>query len=85
MNKAQRNLLAQAYQSAWYAYSGQPIAVSVDEKGLFYVRHEKANVWLLPEWSRKMKAVDLLVSLSHITENLALKREEQGSLTFTRV
>lgn len=79
MNKAQRNLLAQAYQSAWYAFKGQPIAVSHDEHGWFEVRHGRAV------HSKKMRAFELLESLSRITESLALKREGQGSLTYTRV
>jgi hypothetical protein len=83
MNKAQKNLLAQSYQSAWYAYSGQPIAVSVDENGMFQVRYDCRT--FLPEWRRRLSATELLVSLSHITENLALEREEKGSLTYTRV
>lgn len=85
MNKAQNNLLAHSYQSAWYAYSGQPIAVSTDENGLFRVRFNEANTILLPEWRNTLKAEELLVSLFHITYNLALKREEQGSLTYTKV
>jgi hypothetical protein len=85
MNKAQNNLLAQSYQSAWYAYSGQPIAVSTDDHGLFRVRFNESNTIRLPEWRSTLRVGELLVSLSHITENLALKREEQGSLTYTRV
>ena len=83
MNKAQKNLLAQSYQSAWYAYSGQPIEVSVDENGMFQVRYDCRIS--LPEWRRRLSAVELLTSLSIITENLALEREEKGSLTYTRV
>lgn len=76
MTLQNKRLLAQAYQAAWFAYSGQAIAVSVDEKGFFHVKHEKANVLLLPEWARKMNVTELLTSLSHLTINLAVRREK---------
>lgn len=85
MTKAQNNLLAKSYQSAWYAYSGQPIAVSTDDNGLFRVRFNDANTIWLPEWRGTLRAGELLVSLSYITETLAYRREKQEPLTFTQV
>jgi hypothetical protein len=71
MKKEDRVLLARAYQSAWYAFKGQAIAVSAQDSGWFTVRH---NVGGYPH---KMRASDLLESLVRINESLAVKRETQ--------
>jgi len=76
MTLQNKRLLAQAYQAAWFAYSGQAIAVSVDDKGLFQVKREEKNVLIMPEWARKMSAGELIASLYSITSILAAKREK---------
>ena len=78
MTRKNKWQLAKTYQSVWFAYAGQHITVTVDDDGFFHVKHQKANVLLLPEWFRKMTATELLNSLYGLTNNLALKREKEG-------
>lgn len=95
MTKTQRELLAIAYQSAFYAAHAQEIIVTVTAGGLFKVNHDNSPVFL-PEWSGNvlgcMSATAVMRSLAIITRDLALKRErekakreQQENLTYTRV
>lgn len=94
MTKTQRELLAIAYQSAFYAAHAQEIIVTLTAGGLFKVNHDNSRIFY-PEWRRNlgcMSATDLLRSLATITQDLALKRElekakreREGNLTYTRV
>jgi hypothetical protein len=78
MTRKNKWQLAKTYQSAWFAYAGQAITVTVDDDGFFHVNHEETND-LLPEWLSKMTATELLTSLYTLTLNLALKRETEGA------
>ena len=78
MTLHQKRLLAQAYQSAWFTYSAQAIAVSVDTNGFFIVKTNDSNTTFLPEWLHAMSLTELLNSLSHLTLSLAVVREKQS-------
>ena len=75
MTLQNKRLLAKAYEAAWFAYSGQEISVSVDDKGFFHVKREEKNDLFLPEWAREMNVSELLKGLYNLTSTLAVRRE----------
>ena len=70
MTIIERENLAQAYMSAWYAVKGRPVSVKTLPKGWFEKQHQGYA------FSDKVRASSLLEGLVTLTQRLEAKSKE---------